>query len=67
MKRNKVQVIEDGDSIVMRKLNEIEKIIRKSKKYWRFNYSVGYSDGSCFGSDYEDKNKLKGGYKKWFT
>jgi len=44
---------------IREKLNKIEQEIRKSKDYWRFNYSVGLSSGGCYGSGYTNESKLK--------
>lgn len=40
-------------------LDEIADRIKKDKTYWRFNYSVGLRNGSCYGLSYEDTTLLK--------
>ncbi len=47
------------DTKLRKQLDRIMKEIENSKNHWRFNFSVGLSTGSCYGSSYEDESKLK--------
>lgn len=44
---------------IRKELDKIMKEIKKNKEYWRFNYSIGESNGNCWGSSYENETKLK--------
>lgn len=42
---------------IIQELDNIMKKIEKNKKYWRFNYSLGLSNGCVYGSSYSDEEK----------
>ncbi len=42
-----------------KKLDQIMKRISKDKHIWRFNFSVGCSNGDVFGSSWEDETRLE--------
>jgi len=47
------------DKELRKELDDLMKRIKESKNHWRFNYSVGIFNGSCYGASYEDDGKLK--------
>jgi len=47
------------DNTLRKRLNRIMEELKESKDHWRFNYSVGLSNGCCYGSSYEDDKDLK--------
>ena len=46
------------DQELRKELDDLMNRIQKSKEHWRFNFSVGTKDGSCYGSSFEDEIKL---------
>jgi len=59
-----VQGIKMDDNVLRKRLDRIMEELKDSKNHWRFNYSVGLSNGSCYGSSYEDEKRKRGKNKK---
>ena len=51
------------DEDLRKELDNLMERIKESKEHWRFNYSVGIYNGSCYGASFEDENKKNATHK----